>query len=229
MENSFQFRSALAVAAFLLSCSSHANLFINDGGFEKPEDTSPWTLASNAPSLSHVSLVNDPLNAHSGDGFGLFNPSDDNGNGSFSQVVSLNPSTLYRLDFSVRLLGSGTATPAPTFTFKFGGKLFSEFKVYTDPNDLTDDGQSVTVDGAWTNYSTFIQTEGAGGFAGGLIEFAFAGDTGSEGSIDSVRLGCANDEQNFECVRQSVPEPGSLTLVGLALAGLGVARRRQKA
>lgn len=226
----------IGVIAAVFASSASANFaqnggFVKDGGFEDASVSSPWEQTSNAiPSA--VSVLLDSIEAKEGDGSGLFNPSDDGASGSFRQFVTLANSKLYYLQYSVRLLPATPTGVPPSVTFSFGGKSFGDFEVFTDPNDPSDNGQSVTVQGEWTTFSTLIQTEALGGFAGGMLTFEFSGNANTEGSVDAVSLVCANDASytDLACAgggSNPIPEPGSLLLVGGALAALGVTRRRK--
>lgn len=73
------------------------------------------------------------------------------------------------------------------------------------------------------------QAFAATGAAGTAANFNTDGYFSFSGAFDKVVLSSANGVA-FEVARaMSVPEPGTFALLGLGLAGLGAARRRQKA
>jgi hypothetical protein len=62
-------------------------------------------------------------------------------------------------------------------------------------------------------------------FAGTARSVGFSGGTGGKTAFDNMTFGCATPGG---CASSNTPEPGSLALVGLALAGLGWTSRRAR-
>ena len=139
--------------------------------------------------------------------------SEDKPNRIRQKIAPLDDQEEYVLEFYVKLVGHDN------FTFKFGGRFFASY-INGDLHEIKSDDPKKGRAFHTTLISGF---DGGGGF----ISFDFSDfPLGSEAYIDNVSLVC-DVTSSANCQGGSVPEPGSLLLVGAALAGLGLVRRRK--
>ncbi len=103
------------------------------------------------------------------------------------------------MNYSVKRDGSPTFDPAVIAVYDSSNKLLESYTLAFGPF-----GQTVKNNGQFH------------GFLRGLADISYMTLAGSF-------IGAAN----LEVVRNSVPEPGTLALLGLGLAGLGLSRRRK--
>lgn len=189
---------ALSIAA--LVPFAHAAPIVTNGGFEAGNP--PWGPTGDA---SVVSVSDTPAHpARLGLQSMGFVPSPDPSSfhsGTASQsVTGLNSLSTYQLDFYL----NGDTTG---FGFSFGPfSSLAGLSFEPDPD----------VDPAWTHYFGTFDSISSG-------TLLFTSGAGAEVFLDDVSINCVGT-----CSGTNVPEPGTLLLVGAALAAAATVRRRKQ-
>jgi hypothetical protein len=193
----------LGAVVLSLSTLGHANLITN-GTFTVETG---WTI---------VNMGIDTV------GNKAFGPKDEKQDARISQVVgTLDPTKIYNLNFSVTTGGInaggdpfGDQTNAVFIDVTLGTLGFADLDFAISPPGA----------GPWLFSGAFT---GLGGNPLLTISFDAAPTFNlADFHLYNVSLDC---DVSTPCATTSVPEPGSLLLVGAALAGLGLVRRRRSA
>ncbi len=197
----------LVVAALFASGVAKANL-ISNGDFEA--GAASWTLTGNT-------LLRGPAGsplwfgagsaAENGALFGVFNGGDMPPVGSFLQTISTDPFELYNVEFDYGVTGvfaSDTQQIVASILGADGTTVLANLTA-TDTNPPT----------ALSNFSFSFVADGAQATVR-FEDVATNLTTSRDGVLDNVS------------VTASVPEPTTLTLMGLGLAGIGYKRHRSK-
>lgn len=187
--------------------------YVYDGGgvvptFGANKATSLGTSYNLVAAFTSTGVVTSPTSFGGGDGqFKLYIDAGGDAAATFGYTAGLR---------TVSVAGSNLIEIASSDTMTFGegtgvGSNASAFKFLFNPVNLTNAGKMFFTDPV----PFFMEVNINGDFDNGLNATAPGNYLGVEGDLSA------------EFSNQEVPEPASLALVGVALAGLGLARRRK--
>lgn len=216
----------VGVAVLSLAGLGHAANLLSNPGFETGE--AGWVFGPVPPaalfSVERESIGGRNVLGSSGPGVAAFNPSDESNTGMISRSIDLIASNTYALEFYLK------GDPS-VFSFSLlVGDVTTSFAQLIDPfedeetiTDASDPLKPVIRPTGWRQYSASLSGFGSGT----TLQFIFDGNTVAY--LDDVSLECDPDScRDNGGGNNNVPEPGSLLLVGVALAGMGAVRRSRK-
>lgn len=208
---------ALAAATFVLPAQATLVTYTNLAAFQAAAGTTSLETFSNAALGTSTGNFSGSFNkftlssVSNGDRSGIANGSI---SGSDTPPAAFNGQNFYGWGE-----GDGNNGPTSTFTFAAGTRAFGFDWFNTD----TTDSYSVTINGLTQTVFNF----NASGFFGVI---ATNGESFSTATIQNASFGGYVQTEGLDNVRVgNVPEPGSIALLGLALAGVAVARRKSTA
>jgi hypothetical protein len=203
-----------AFAGVILSATCLVNVanagLITNGSFES--GTAGWTLED---SDIYINNGYGPGGLSAQDGSTLITLQIHNNGGRISQSVATAVGQSYDLDFYHAFLDHNNTNPvAPSITWSIGS-IGSE--IISPTSFVYNDHTSSQHTDGWNMQSVNFVANST------LTRVAFQGTADNTGGYWGIQL----DNVSVTATAAQVPEPTSLALIGLALAGIGLSRRKK--